>query len=131
MAIKGSCSCGNVTYKIEGSLKDAASCHCSMCRKAFGTQSSAFASFEPEIFSWLSGEAQLSYYESTEDMGSYFCSNCGSTLGGSYKGDICWVTLGCVDGDPKVIVEKHIFMGSKAPWETTPNDVSQYDELPS
>ena len=64
-------------------------------------------------------------------MGAYFCSKCGSTLCGTYKGDICWVTLGCVEGDPKIIVDKHIFMGSKASWETNPNDVTQYEEYPN
>ena len=131
MAVNGSCSCGNVVYKIQDDLKDAASCHCSMCRKVSGSQSSAFASFEPDKFSWLSGETYLSYYKSTEDMGTYFCSNCGSTLCGTYKGDICWVTLGCIEGDPKIKVGVHIFMGSKASWETNPNEVSQYEEFPS
>ena len=28
------------------------------------------------------------------------------------------------------IVEKHIFMDSKAPWETNPDDVIQYKEFP-
>jgi len=101
-----------------------------MCRKASGSQSSAFALLEPNAFSWSSGEDQLTYYKSSDDMGAYFCSKCCSTLAGDYTGDICWVTLGCVDGDPEIIVEKHIFMGSKASWETNPDDVIQYKEFP-
>ena len=130
MAINGSCSCGSVVYRMDGELRDATSCHCSMCRKASGAQSSAFALIESADFSWLSGEDRLSYYKSSEEMGSYFCNGCGSTLCGTYKGGICWVTLGCVDGDPKITVGKHIFMGSRAPWETNPNDVAQYEEFP-
>ena len=130
MSIKGACSCGNVTYIIDRRLRDATSCHCSMCRKASGSQSSAFALLEPNAFSWLSGEDKLTYYKSSKDMGSFFCSRCGSTLAGTYKGEICWVTLGCVEGDPEITVEKHIFMGSKASWETNPNDVAQFEEFP-
>jgi len=94
-----------------------------------GSQSSAYALLEPKEFSWISGEDQLSFYKSSEDMGEYFCSKCGSTLGGTYKGDMCWVALGCIEGDPEIKVEKHIFMGSKASWETNPKDVIQYEEF--
>ena len=130
MVTKGSCSCGCASYKIEGNLQDAASCHCSMCRKASGSSASSFAVFKSGGFSWLSGEEQLSHYKSSEDMGTYFCSVCGSPLAGTYRGQIGWVALGCVDGDPGLKVEKHIFMGSKAPWETGPNEALQYDEFP-
>lgn len=130
MTVKGSCCCGKVSYEIDGKLHDATSCHCSMCRKASGSQSSAFALFSPGKFSWVSGKELLSHYESSDDMGTYFCSVCGSPLAGTYKEEIGWVTLGCVEGNPRVKIEKHIFLGSKAPWETSPNDVLQYEELP-
>ncbi|MCG7898355.1 MAG: GFA family protein [Candidatus Thiodiazotropha lotti] len=128
MAITGSCACGEVTYKIDGELHDAAACHCSMCRKASGSQSSAFALIEPGKLSWLSGEALLTHYQSSEAMGNFFCSRCGSPLAGTYQGVIGWVSLGSVDGEPGVKVEKHVFMGSKAAWETSPGDVLQFDE---
>ena len=130
MTIKGSCSCGRVRYEIDGRLRDATSCHCSMCRKASGSQSSAFALLDPNEFSWVSGEDELTYYEPSEDMGALFCSQCGSTLAGTYKGELCWVALGCVESDPEIRVEKHIFMGSKAAWETNPEDVRQYEGFP-
>jgi len=63
-------------------------------------------------------------------MGSFFCKSCGSPLAGDYKGEVGWVTLGSVDGDPDIIVEKHIFMGSKASWETNFEQVAQYIEFP-
>jgi hypothetical protein len=131
MIVKGSCSCGKVSYEIDGKLHDAASCHCSICRKASGSQSSSVALFPSGKFSWLSGKELLSHYKSSEDMGTYFCSVCGSPLAGAYKGEVGWVTLGCVEGDPGIKVEKHIFMGSKALWETNPSDVLQYEEFPS
>ncbi|MCG7943965.1 MAG: GFA family protein, partial [Candidatus Thiodiazotropha taylori] len=114
---------------VDGELHDAASCHCSMCRKANGAQSSAFALIEPGKLSWLTGESLLTHYNSSEAMGSLFCSRCGSPLAGTYQGVIGWVSLGCVDGEPGVKVGKHIFMGSKASWETNPGDVLQFDEF--
>jgi len=38
------------------------------------------------------------------------------------------VTLGCLEGDPKIEIGKHIFVGSKATWEVIPEGVTQYEE---
>jgi len=128
--INGSCFCGAVKYEINGTLKDAISCHCSMCRKAFSSQASAFARLNPDEFSWLSGENLLSTYESKTGAGIQFCSKCGSTLCGINDGKVIGVTLGCVEGNPKIEIEKHIFVGSKAAWEIIPEGVPQYEEWP-
>jgi hypothetical protein len=130
MAINGSCFCGRVKYKIEGKLRDARSCHCSMCRKAFSAQASAYALLEPEQLSWVSGENLLTNYESNKDAGLRFCSICGSTLCGTYKGRLHGVTLGCVDDNPEIELGMHIFVGSKATWEVIPEGVPQYEEWP-
>ena len=130
MTIKGSCFCGAITYKIEGELRDARSCHCSMCRRAFSSQASAYALVEDKEFTWVSGGKLLSNYESDNGAGLQFCSKCGSTLCGIYKGKINGVTLGCVEGDPNIKLERHIFVGSKAAWETIPEGVPQYEEWP-
>ena len=123
MAIKGSCFCGEVKYKIEGKLRDARSCHCSMCRKAFNAQASAYAQVEPEEFLWFS-------YESNNGAGLLFCSICGSTLCGTFNGNVHGVTLGCVEGEPEIELGMHIFVGSKASWEIIPDGVPQYESWP-
>jgi len=38
------------------------------------------------------------------------------------------VTLGCLNGDPEVELSRHIYVGSKAKWETIPEGVKQYIE---
>jgi len=57
-----------------------------------------------------------------------FCSVCGSTLCGTYQGKIHGVTLGCVNGDPKVEIGMHIFVGSKAAWEVLPDGITSFEE---
>lgn len=128
MKITGECFCGEIKYEISGNLRDAKSCHCSRCRKAFSAQASAYALVEPQQFNWLSGESILTSYISVEGFGLQFCSKCGSTLCGIYKGVIHGITLGCIKGDPKIELGKHIFVGSKARWETIPEGVPQYEE---
>ena len=128
--ITGGCFCGAVRYQIKQPLRDARSCHCSRCRKAFSAQASAYAQVAPGSFTWLQGEALLTAYVSQQDFGLCFCSTCGSTLCGTYKGEVHGVTLGCVDGDPDITLGMHIFVGSKARWETIGGDVPQYREGP-
>ena len=101
MTIRGSCFCGAVSYKVEGKLRDARSCHCSMCRKAFSSQASAYAQVEAAEFSWVSGQNMLTSYSSDKGVCLVFRSKWGSTLCGMYQGKVHGVTLGCVDGDPE------------------------------
>ncbi len=128
MQISGECFCGEVKYRIDGKLHDARSCHCSRCRKAFNAQASVYALVNPPEFTWVSGNYLLTTYVSDYDFGLQFCSKCGSTLCGIYKGEVHGVTLGCVVGDPQIEIGKHIFVGSKAQWEIIPDGVLQYDE---
>ena len=130
MTINGACFCGAVRYQIAGKLRNARSCHCSMCRKAFSAQASAYAFLEPDEFTWMSGEDLLTSYESKAGAGLQFCSKCGSTLCGTHGGKVVGVTLGCVEGDPEIALEMHIFVGSKASWETIPEGVPQYEKWP-
>ena len=130
MAIQGSCFCGAVTFAVRGKLHNARSCHCSMCRKAFSAQASAYAEIEPGTFEWLSGEDKLTSFDTGNGGGLKFCSVCGSTLCGTFQDQIHGVTLGCVNGDPGVSIGMHIYVGSKAPWEVLPDGVRAYNEGP-
>lgn len=128
MPITGECFCGDVKYQVNGVLRDARSCHCSRCRKAFSSQASAYALLDPQEFEWLSGEGLLTSYDGQYGFGLQFCSNCGSTLCGTFGGRIHGVTLGCVNGDPEIELGRHIYVGSKASWEVIPEGVLQYEE---
>jgi len=128
MTISGECFCGEIRYQIDGELRDARSCHCSRCRKAFSAQASAYALVEPEEFQWLCGDTLLTSYIGMHGFGFQFCSKCGSTLCGVFQGTIHGITLGCVNGDPEVQIGRHIYVGSKAAWEVMPEGVLQYEE---
>ena len=128
MTITGECFCGEIKYQINGLLLDARSCHCSRCRKAFSAQASAYALVEPQEFEWLSGENLLTSYIGKHGFGLQFCSICGSTLCGIFGRSIHGVTLGCVNGDPKIEIGRHIYVGSKANWEIIPEGIIKYQE---
>lgn len=127
--INGECFCGSVKYEIDGPLKNARSCHCSRCRKAFGSASSAFAEIgDSSKFNWTQGGDKVQQYESEKGWGLGFCKVCGSTLCGLFKGNVMGVTLGTIDGDPGIEIEKHIFVGSKAPWDHIGGTAPQFEE---
>ena len=128
MLIEGECFCAAVKYSITRPLRDARSCHCSRCRKAFSSQASAYALVDTEAFKWTAGEEFLTTYATGNGFGLQFCRRCGSTLCGVFNGDIHGVSLGCVNGDPNVDIGRHIFVGSKAAWERIPDGVPQFDE---
>jgi hypothetical protein len=128
--LTGGCFCGLVRYRIDAPLRAARSCHCSRCRKAFSGAGSAYAEIEPGSFSWVSGEDDLTRYESLPGWGLAFCRTCGTTLCGTQGSEVHGVTLGSVDGDPGVQIEMHIFVDSKAPWDHIGGDAPQHAELP-
>lgn len=128
--ITGECFCGKIGYEIKGKLRDARSCHCSRCRKAYGAQASAYALVDPEQFSWTRGETNLTSYVGSHGYGLQFCQTCGSTLCGIHEGTIHGVTLGCINGDPQIEIGFHIYVGSKAAWEILPEGATMYEEGP-
>lgn len=130
MTISGECFCGAVSYEISGKLHDARSCHCSRCRKAFSSQASSYALVNSSEFRWLSGEELLTSYTGEHGEGLMFCSKCGSTLCGVVNGEVHGVTLGCVNGDPGVVIDRHIFVDSRAAWEVMPEGVTVFAEGP-
>ena len=130
MEITGECFCGKVKYQVNGKLRDARSCHCSRCRKAFSSQASAYALVNPAEFKWLTGEVLLTSYVGNKGFGLQFCKICGSTLCGIVNGQIHGITLGCVNGDPDVELGMHIYVGSKAKWEKISEGVPQFEEGP-
>ncbi len=128
--ITGECFCGAITYRITGKLKQARSCHCSRCRKAFSAQASAYAEVNAADFSWQSGETLLTAYVNQQGFGLKVCSQCGSTLCGVLDGEVHGVTLGCINGDPEVEIGYHLYTGPKAAWEVLPEGVVLHDAAP-
>ena len=128
MPLTGECFCGEIKYQIDGELTDARSCHCSRCRKVFSAQASAYALVKASDFKWLKGEHLLSSYVGEHDAGVCFCSQCGSTLCGVVGGEVHGITLGCLNEDPGIQLARHIFVDSKASWETIAEGVPQFME---
>lgn len=130
MRLTGGCFCQALTYEIRAPIQSAQCCHCSRCRKVFSGTGSAFGVLAEDSFGWLEPPAALSRYATADGWEIGFCGRCGSTLCGIHHGIVRGVTLGTVDGDPGISIQRHIFVGSKAPWDHIGGDAPQFEEGP-
>ncbi len=116
--LHGSCFCGGVKYRINGELRDARICHCSMCRKAQGSAFRARATVKSADFAFVQGEELVTFYESSPGNHRGFCRVCGSPIVSKFDAhpDYYGLPLGALDGDPGIRPVQHVYVESKAPW---------------
>lgn len=126
--ISGSCLCGQVHFCISGEIREISNCHCSQCRKAYGSAFGSIAVCASEDFRYLSGSELISAYVQTSNVTRRFCSNCGSNLPIKEDGDpYVGIPAGLLDDDPGPVLSEHIYVGSKAPWLDFSMTGPQYD----
>ena len=126
--LAGGCWCGKVRYRVEDAFLYASNCHCSRCRAATGSAFKPFAGIEREKLALTDGwEALL--INGDKDLNDTRCGACGSLLY-SVVGDGAYVhvALGSLVDAPSRRPNKHIFVGSKAPWFEITDDLPQFAE---
>lgn len=130
MGLSGSCLCGGVQYEIAGRLSDVYHCHCSMCRKLHAAAFRTCAKIRVEDWQTVKGSELLKTYESSPGEHKVFCENCGSSIYTRFdsKPKVYAFPLGTLDTDPGVRVERHVFVGYKAPWFEITDDLPQHFE---
>lgn len=129
--MRGTCLCGEVSFEIAGPMPRLYLCHCSLCRKQGGSASNASLVIHGENFRWIGGERRISSYERPTGFRSHFCSRCGSPVPNPLADtDYYWVPAGLLDGDAKLQVGAHLFVGSKAAWDAIPAGPPQYETSP-
>ena len=125
----GGCLCGKVRFEITGKIQDVIYCHCSQCRKAQGSAFATNGNIDIKGFKFISGENELTGYESSPGQTKYFCKNCGSPIisKSETNPNKVRVRLGVIESD---IIERplaHIFVTSKANWEDIAGNLPQYE----
>ena len=130
--IRASCLCGDVRFEISGAMSGASHCHCSMCRKAHGAAFGTYAAAKAADFRVVIGSERIVRYRSSNGVIRTFCARCGSTLQWlrESKPDIVDVALGILDDDPGVRPDRHIYVGSKAPWHEITDSLPQHETYP-
>lgn len=131
MALSGSCLCRGVEYEIRGELGEVYHCHCSMCRKLHAAAFRTSCRIRSADWKTLKGEELIRFYESSPGEHKAFCSVCSSSLFTRFdaRPEVYGFPLGTLDSDPGVRPQRHVFVGSKAPWFEITDDLSQHDEF--
>lgn len=131
--ITGKCECGLVQFEIDGPIEDFSHCHCSQCRRMHGAAFGSFAGVAKAGFRYLSGETDVTAYQSSATSTRTFCKACGSNffVALDSEPDTLYVAMGVIDGDPPRPDGYHIYVGSKAPWHDIHDDLPQYDTAPA
>ncbi|MGH9425283.1 MAG: GFA family protein, partial [Terriglobia bacterium] len=124
--VRGSCFCQAVAFEIDLPTRSCAHCHCSMCRRVHGAGYVTWIAVPTAQFRFVSGQDQLTVYQSSECGRRSFCQVCGSPLFCELSNhpeviDITRASLhGPIDRDPQA----HIYFTDRVDW------VSLGDELP-
>lgn len=110
--LQGSCQCGAVRFALAQTPTQATACHCTHCRKQSGHY---FASANlPKAAVALQGEANITWYQSSEKVRRGFCAQCGSWLFWEpVFQDWTSVALGALNGPTGLTLERHIFVADK------------------
>ena len=125
----GGCLCGKVRFEITSEIHNIIYCHCSQCRKAQGSAFATNGNVDTNGFKIVSGENELTGYESSPGQTIYFCKNCGSPIISKSESNPnkVRVRLGVVETDISERPVAHIFSTSKANWEDIEGDLPQYE----
>ena len=127
--INGRCECGRVGYEIDADISEFSHCHCSQCRRLHGAAYATFGAVARDKFRYVSGEADIKVYASSNANDRIFCSECGSNILVDAKSepDVLYICMGTVDGNPPRPPGFHAYVGSKAAWHEITDDLPQYE----
>jgi hypothetical protein len=127
----GTCLCGTVRYELTEPLQMMMHCHCSMCRKHHGAAFATFVAGPSAGFRWLGGEDEIGTYRSSEHGTRAHCRRCGSVAPLVIpEAGLAIAPAGNLEGDLGIRPQFHAFVGSKAPWYTIADALTQHEGNP-
>ena len=122
----GGCLCGAVRYLATGVARNLCFCHCTSCRRAAGSPSVPWGTFERAAFRITRG--QLCEYRSSAHVARGFCASCGSAL--TFRNEAraaeIDVTLGSLDEPGLLAPQMHVWVADKLPWVTIADALPQH-----
>jgi hypothetical protein len=115
----GECNCGAVAFEITCDLSGVFVCHCSICRRATGSNGIAVVVVDNDAFRWIRGEDQVATWKKPDaDWQIWFCPTCGSPLPGKNDESRMFVPAGLLrDSGDSLRVIHHIWVDSRAGWD--------------
>jgi hypothetical protein len=108
-----------VAFEIDADLSGIYFCHCSICRRATGSNGIAVVVVDNDAFRWTRGEEQIATWRKPgAGWQFWFCRTCGSSLPGANDPSRMFVPAGLIaEGGEELRVRHHIWVDSKAGWD--------------
>jgi len=125
--LAGSCFCRAVQYAVADAFAYAVNCHCSNCRRTTGAAFKPVAGIARDHLRITKGANNLLVYGEPTGNDTH-CATCGSLLFSVVRdGAYVHIAMGTLIDAPSIRPDKHIFVGSKAPWFTITDDLPQFE----
>lgn len=131
--VRGSCLCGEITFRVTEPFKTAHNCHCSRCRRGRAAAHATNGFVSADGLEFLSGEDRLKLYKVTDAryFTQAFCEVCSSLMPRKdVERGICVVPLSSLDDDAEIRPVDHIYMDNKASWHDVTDGLPQYPQGP-
>jgi hypothetical protein len=132
--VQGGCHCGSVRYTLLAPALSVQHCHCSRCRKLYGQLVSQGAVVDRSDIE-IAGTANLVKYRTSPTFEEHFCKTCGCHLFAYEDSEprLMYFFPSTLDGGVHpghpAGTESHIYVGSKAEWDTICGNLPQYDTM--
>jgi hypothetical protein len=129
---EGSCLCGAVLFRVEGTFESFFLCHCGRCRKDTGSAHGANLFSSTARLEWLMGEGRVRTFRVPDTRHTKsFCSICGSALPQVQEEvGLLVVPAGSLDDPIDIRPNAHIFVADRAEWDEGLEGVSRIDAFP-
>ena len=130
--IRGSCLCGGVQFELTEKPGRLTYCHCTTCKRLSGGVGTVNVGVPTSSVRVVRGDDLVRTFQPDEGSAKTFCSRCGANLFGagwpeSERTSVRVPTLADYEPEPG----RHIFVRSRAPWETLPDDgLERFDVRP-
>lgn len=125
--------CGAVRIEVTGDLKPPDACHCTQCRKWSGHI--GVGTDVPRGACKITGEDNVTWYQSSEKVRRGFCATCGCSLFfdpiDREKHDWIGVSMGAFDEPTNTHIDIHIFVAEKGDYYEINDGVPQADTVPA
>lgn len=109
---QGSCLCGAVSFAVSVPLSPPDACHCRQCRKQTGHY--LVSTDVPKSALAVTGDAHVSWFQSSEHIRRGFCARCGSTLFWEpLHRDWIAIAMGAFEAPTGTSIKHHIFVAEK------------------
>ena len=126
--VRGACLCGAISFTIAPPYRWFAHCHCSMCRKHYGSLFGTSLGVANAAFSWLEDTSEIVHYCATAAFERPFCRRCGSTAPGASEEEGYFnVPAGLLDASLSARPRSHIFVASRSALTTLDDALPRHD----